>query len=105
MSPIAGAYDHRNMIGIDYRCPKGGNRYRNGRPRYVRPSLDSDQVADIAGGPVRANSRHQRVGRSFFHLLRQSNLALQSIMQVAERLLCDVHVNTDWFTIIGQRIA
>jgi hypothetical protein len=39
MSRIAGAYDHRNMIGID-----------------------SDQVADIAGGPVRASRRHQRLG-------------------------------------------
>jgi hypothetical protein len=33
------------------------SRYRNGRPRYVRLSLDSDRVADIAGGPVRARDR------------------------------------------------
>jgi len=30
-----------------------------GCPRDVRFSADSDRIADIAGGPVRANRRHQ----------------------------------------------
>ena len=34
--------------------PQLVNRYRNARPCYVRLSLDSDCVADIADGPVRA---------------------------------------------------
>ena len=41
----------------------------------------------------------------FFLLLLQSNLALHSWNNVAERLLCYAQIYINWFVIIGERVA
>src|SRR5262245_40407335 len=66
--PNRGASNSAHIFGA--RAPGGGAVH----------SINSRHSSGHRFAPLWANSRHQRLERSFFRLLRQSNLALQSIM-------------------------